>query len=143
MLCFFSTIGGFLFGYNTSVIAGTNLYIEEDFEDVTDFQKELIVSLTLLGAAIGSLLSGTFADKFGRKPAIYLADLLFIAGSLIMAFCPSIDVLIAGRFIVGLGVGIVATVIPVYLAEISEPSIRGSIVNLNSMCICFGQVGAL
>ena len=80
ILCFFSTIGGILFGYNTSVIAGSNLYIEEDFEDVTDFQKELVVSLALLGAAVGALFSGPFSDRFGRKIAIYMADLLFIAG---------------------------------------------------------------
>ena len=79
-------IGGFLFGYNTSVVAGSNLYIEDDFDDVTDFQKELIVSSTLLAAAFGSLISGRLADRFGRKLVICLADFLFIAGGLVMAF---------------------------------------------------------
>ena len=79
-------LGGFLFGYNTSVISGSNLYIGDDFDDVTDFQKELVVSFALLGAAIGSLLSGRLADRFGRKPVIFLADFLLIAGALVMAF---------------------------------------------------------
>lgn len=79
-LIFFAAIGGFLFGYDTSVIAGANLYIDTSFPSVTNFQKELIVSMTLLGAAIGSLSGGPIADKFGRKVTIFVADFLFVSG---------------------------------------------------------------
>ena len=80
MLCSFSTIGGFLFGYDTSVIAGANLYISDSFDNVTDLDKEVVVSLTLLGAAIGSVFGGPLADQFGRKLTIFVADVLFTAG---------------------------------------------------------------
>jgi SP family myo-inositol transporter-like MFS transporter 13 len=142
-MVFFAAIGGFLFGYDTSVIAGANLYIDEDFPKVTNFQKELIVSMTLLGAAIGSLTGGPTADKFGRKFTIFVADVMFTGGCACMAFAPSIPVLIIGRFIVGLGVGIAAMVVPVYLAEVAPRSIRGTIVNLNVVFIATGQFLAL
>ena len=79
-MIFFATIGGFLFGYDTSVIAGANLYVKDDFTHITNFQKELVVSMTLLGAALGSISGGPFSDKFGRKWTIFIADILFVAG---------------------------------------------------------------
>jgi len=142
-MIFFAAIGGFLFGYDTSVIAGANLYIDNDFPGVTDFQKELIVSMTLLGAAFGSLSGGSIADKFGRKPTIFVADFLFTIGCVVMAFTPSIAILIVGRFIVGLGVGVAAMVVPVYLSEVSPKKVRGIIVNLNVVFIALGQFIAL
>ena len=65
----------------------------------------MIVSIALLGAAIGALLSGNLSDKIGRKKVIIIADLVFAAGSIIMAVAPSIGWLIMGRFIIGVGVG--------------------------------------
>lgn len=97
----------------------------------------------MLGAAFGSLLGGPIADKFGRKPTIFVADVLFTGGCLVMAFTPSIPVLIIGRFIVGLGVGVAAMVVPVYLAEVSPKKIRGMLVNLNVIFITLGQFLAL
>ena len=62
----------------------------------------------LIGAAVGSIFSGTLSDKIGRKPVILLADLLFTIGALLMAFAPSINFLMFGRVVIGLGVGIAA-----------------------------------
>mmetsp|Transcript_24675 Transcript_24675/g.21906 ORF Transcript_24675/g.21906 Transcript_24675/m.21906 type:complete len:124 (+) Transcript_24675:109-480(+) len=118
-MIFFATIGGFLFGYDTSVVAGANLYLEDTFTHITNFQKELVVSLTLLGAAFGSLSGGPIADKFGRKITIFIADLLFVSGCVVMALAPSVAILIVGRFIVGLGVGVAAMVVPVYISEVA------------------------
>jgi SP family myo-inositol transporter-like MFS transporter 13 len=75
--------------------------------------------LALLGAFIGSLFAGVLSDQIGRKPVIIISDFLFTAGSLIMAFAPEIYVLMIGRIIVGLGVGIASMVVPVYLSEVS------------------------
>ena len=63
------------------------------------------MSITMVGAAIGALFSGSISDKIGRKKVILLADLLFTAGSVIMAVAPTIPVLVTGRLVVGLGVG--------------------------------------
>ena len=133
----------FLFGYDTSVIAGANLYVENDFKNITTFDKSMIVSMALLGAAVGSLFGGPFADKFGRKLTIFAADIWFTGGWLLMAFSPSIAVLIVGRFVVGIGIGVAAMVVPVYLAEVAPINIRGAIVNLNVVFITGGQFLAL
>ena len=68
----------------------------------------MIVSLALAGAAVGSLFSGTLSDYYGRKLVIIIADVMFTLGSLLMCYAPSIKMLIAGRVIVGLGVGVAA-----------------------------------
>ena len=95
--------------------------------------------MALFGAAIGSLIGGSISDKYGRKPTIIISDILFMIGAVVMAFAPDVLVLMSGRFIVGLGVGIAAMVIPVYLAECSPKEIRGRIVTLNIISITVGQ----
>ena len=66
----------------------------------------MIVSIAMIGAAIGALFSGSISDKLGRKPVIIVADILFTVGSVIMAFAPSIPVLMIGRLTIGFGVGV-------------------------------------
>ena len=61
-----AALGGFLFGYDTGVIAGAQLYFSDDWPDITDSQIALIVSIALIGAAIGSLFSGSISDRIGR-----------------------------------------------------------------------------
>ena len=87
--------------------------------------------MTIVGGGIGSFFGGPISDKFGRKQTILFADVLFTVGSLIMAFTPSIFILVVGRFVVGLGVGTAAMVVPIYLAEIAPTSIRGALVASN------------
>lgn len=91
-----SAVGGFLFGYDTSVIAGANLYIDKDFPEITNLQKELIVSFTMFGAAIGSLTGGVFSDRYGRKPTIIIADIVFTLGALLMSLAGTLTLIIVG-----------------------------------------------
>ena len=86
------------------------------------------MSITILGAIFGSLISAPLADAHGRKLSIYLSDVFFLLGTILMALAPNLAVLIAGRLIVGLGIGIVAMIAPVYLAEMAPAHIRGGIV---------------
>ena len=101
-------VGGFLFGYDTGVISGAQLYFVNDFPDITEGQKSMIVSMALLGAAVGSFFAGTLSDFCGRKPVIMVADVMFTLGSFMMGYAATINQLIVGRVIVGLGVGIAA-----------------------------------
>lgn len=78
------------------------------------------------------------ADKIGRKVTILVADILFTVGALMMGLAPSINFLIAGRFIVGCGVGLAAMVVPVYLAESAPTEIRGKIVTINTLFLTGG-----
>ncbi|KAL6074259.1 Inositol transporter 1 [Balamuthia mandrillaris] len=138
-----AAIGGFLFGYDTGVISGALLLLEEDF-GLDDFEKEVVVSIALFGAIIGSFIGGPAADQWGRRPLIASASALFLVGSLLMGLTPSATQsmlwwLLVGRFVVGLGIGLAANVVPVYLSEISPMRFRGALITLNILCITVGQ----
>ncbi|KAH9727709.1 Inositol transporter 1 [Citrus sinensis] len=126
-------IGGLLFGYDTGVISGALLYIKDDFEAVnqSSFLQETIVSMALVGAIVGAASGGWINDAYGRKKATLLADVVFTAGAIIMAAAPDPYVLILGRLLVGLGVGIASVTAPVYIAEASPSEVRGGLVSTN------------
>lgn len=133
-----ASIGGFLFGYDTGIVSGAVLYLKNDFPDITTHQKELVVSLTQLGAFIACLYSGPLQDWLGRKKAILIADVMFTVGALMMAFAQSVTSLMLGRFVVGLGVGTASLVVPVYLSEVSPREVRGTVVAVDVMFITTG-----
>ncbi|XP_048496941.1 inositol transporter 1 isoform X2 [Beta vulgaris subsp. vulgaris] len=134
-------IAGLLFGYDTGVISGALLYIKDDFLEVKEssFLQETIVSMALVGAMIGSAGGGWLNDVYGRKKATLLADFVFTIGAIVMAVAPDPYVLIVGRFLVGLGVGLASVCAPVYIAEASPTEVRGGLVSTNVLMITFGQ----
>ncbi|XP_030463018.1 inositol transporter 1 [Syzygium oleosum] len=134
-------IGGLLFGYDTGVISGALLYIKDDFEAVKEssFLQETIVSMALVGAMIGAASGGWINDSYGRKNATLLADVVFAVGAVVMAAAPDPYVLIVGRLLVGLGVGVASVTAPVYIAEASPSEIRGGLVSTNVLMITGGQ----
>ncbi|KAK4754477.1 hypothetical protein SAY87_002581 [Trapa incisa] len=134
-------IGGLLFGYDTGVISGALLYIKDDFEAVrhSSFLQETIVSMALVGAIIGAASGGWINDAYGRKKATLVADVVFAAGAVVMAAAPDPYVLISGRLLVGLGVGVASVTAPVYIAEASPSEIRGGLVSTNVLMITGGQ----
>ncbi|XP_058722893.1 probable inositol transporter 2 [Vicia villosa] len=140
-LAFSAGIGGLLFGYDTGVISGALLYIRDDFKavDRKTWLQEAIVSTAIAGAIIGASVGGWMNDKLGRKISILVADTLFLLGSLVMAFAPSPAVLILGRVLVGIGVGMASMASPLYISETSPTRVRGALVSLNSFLITGGQ----
>ena len=116
------------------------MYFKDDFPDITDSQIALIVSIAMIGAAIGALFSGSISDKLGRKPVIIAADILFTVGAVIMAFAPSIGVLMLGRLVIGFGVGIASQIVPLYLSEVAPVEIRGKLVAFNVATITIAQL---
>lgn len=98
------------------------------------------MSVALLGALVGSLLAGSLSDWIGRKPVIIISDFVFILGSLQMALADSIAVLMVGRIIIGLAVGVASMVVPVYLSEISPIKVRGKIVSTFNVAVTMGQL---
>ena len=94
--------------------------------------------MALIVAAIGALFSGIVSDKIGRKKVIIFADCCFTFGAILQAVAPSIALLMVGRFIVGVGVGVASMIVPIYLAEIAPTEIRGKLVSLNNFMITFG-----
>jgi MFS transporter, SP family, sugar:H+ symporter len=134
---FFGALGGLLFGYDTGVISGALLFIPNSFK-LTPFTTGAIVAGLLLGAMVGSASAGRMADRMGRRRLIMIAAVVFTVGSLLAAVAPTVGILIAARFIIGLAVGAAALVVPLYLSEIAPAEIRGAITSLNQLMIVSG-----
>jgi len=137
----FAALGGLLFGYDTGVISGALIFIRTQFA-LTTFQQELVVSVVLVGAAIAALSGGRLADSFGRRAMLLVTALIFIAGALICAAAPSLNVLVIGRLIVGLGIGLATSTVPIYISEVSPPQTRGWQVSLFQLAITVGILAA-
>lgn len=137
-----SALSGLCLGYDTSVIAGASLYYT-DAIPMSDFGNEMIVSAAIIGGAIGSLTSGYFADKFGRKPTILVGDVFMLTGAGLMAGCWSYGSLFVGRLFAGYGFGSELMSCGVYLAEMAPHKIRGSIIGANIAFLVFGQFLAI
>ncbi|HZO79541.1 MAG TPA: sugar porter family MFS transporter [Solirubrobacteraceae bacterium] len=138
---FFGALGGLLFGYDTGVISGALLFIPNTFK-LTPFLEGAIVAALLLGAMIGAACAGRLSDRLGRRRLIIIAAIVFTGGALLAALAPTVAVLIAARFIIGLAVGSAALVVPLYLAEIAPAKIRGAITSLNQLMIVGGILAA-
>lgn len=132
-----ASLGGLLSGYDTGVISGALLFINESW-DLTDYIQGILVSSVLIGAVVGAATNGILADIFGRKKIIITTALIFILGSILCALAPNIYILILSRMLVGLAVGIVNFVVPLYLSEVSPKNLRGTIVSLYQWAITAG-----
>ena len=139
--CFMAAVGGFLFGYDIGVISGALLSIERDFQ-TSDFVAELITAGVLVGAMIGAGLGGVLADRLGRRRSNMTAGVVFAAGAVFLGFVPDTDWLIAGRVLIGIGVGIASVVGPLYISETSPAEKRGGRVSLFQFAIVFGILAA-
>ncbi len=132
-----TSLGGLLSGYDTGVISGALLFINESWT-LSDSLQGILVSSVLVGAVIGAATNGVLADIFGRKKIIIMTALIFIFGSIACAFAPSVIVLILSRLFVGFAVGIVNFVVPLYLSEVSPKHMRGTLVSLYQWAITAG-----
>jgi len=133
----FAGLGGLLFGYDTGVISGAELFFKNDFS-LSTFALEVIVSGVLAGAAVGALSGGRLADVFGRRPLLIATALIFAVGALVCAAASSPGILIFGRIVVGLGIGLSSGTVPVYISEVSTPDARGWTVSLFQLAITLG-----
>lgn len=103
-LSFFAAIGGFLFGYDTGVVSGAMLLLQPEFE-LDSVWEEMVVSATILFAAIFALVGGPLNDKIGRKAVTVLASLVFTGGAVLLGVAQNKVMLLAGRSILGVGIG--------------------------------------
>jgi MFS transporter, SP family, major inositol transporter len=134
-----STLGGLLFGYDTGVISGALLYMRADLHLTTLSTAVVVSSLLFPGAACGALLGGKLADALGRKGSLLTCAGLFLVGALICATAPNVVVMVAGRILLGFGVGAAAATCPLYLAEMAPAELRGRMVTINELMIVTGQ----
>jgi len=136
-----ASLGGFLFGYNTSVIAGALLFLTDDL-GLSTAQQELVVSTLLIGALLGALCSGFLTDSFGRKKTLFATVFLFFIGTLSLTFSSNVDELLIGRFLSGFGIGLASVAVPLYIAEMAPSENRGLYVSLNQLMITIGVLVA-
>ena len=137
IIAIIASLGGLLSGYDTGVISGALLFINETWI-LPDTLQGFLVSSVLIGAVIGAATNGILADIFGRKKIIMATAVIFILGSILCAFAPNVYVLILSRIFVGFAVGIVNFVVPLYLSEISPKNLRGTLVSLYQWAITAG-----
>ena len=130
-------LGGFLMGFDASVISGVVKFIEAEF-DLTKIQLGWAVSSLTLTATLAMLVSGPLSDRFGRKKILFVAAVLYAISAIASAFAPSFWFLVVARMIGGFGVGASLIIAPMYIAEISPPKMRGQMVSFNQLNIVIG-----
>ena len=132
-----AALGGMLFGYDTGVISGALLFIKKVFS-LSPFMQGAVVSSLLVGATVGALVAGPLSDRFGRRPVLISAAIIFIVGALLAALTPNAAILIVARFVLGLAVGTASLLVPLYIAEMAPADVRGALVNFNQLMITVG-----
>ncbi|PSK53824.1 High-affinity glucose transporter [Elsinoe australis] len=140
----FAALGSFLFGYDLAVIA--EVVASDDFtsrflQTSGSTRSGTVVALFTAGCFFGAFAAG-YTRRIGRRGVIFFACCIFVVGGIVQTAAVVIGMLYAGRFIAGLGVGLLTMIIPIFQAEISHRRIRGRITSLQQLFNAFGQVWA-
>ncbi|KAF8947867.1 hypothetical protein BGZ47_007535 [Haplosporangium gracile] len=136
----FATMGGMLFGFDISSmsgVVGTERYQNYFNHPSSSLQGGIVASMAA-GSFCGALLAGPLGDRISRKRTIMLAACIWIVGSIIQCVSVNVGMLIVGRIINGVAVGLASMIVPVYQAEIAPKNIRGRIVSLQQWAITWG-----
>ncbi|MTI21454.1 MFS transporter [Fulvivirga sp. RKSG066] len=132
-----ATLGGLLFGYDTGVIGGSQLYFTEYF-NFTKGEQGWAVSSALYGCLAGALIAGFLSAKYSRKYTLILSGLLFAISAWGSGIPESLTILVLFRILGGIGVGIASMTAPMYIAEVAPPKERGRLVSYYQLAIVIG-----
>ena len=130
-------LGGFLMGFDASVISGVVGFIELEFE-LTKIELGWSVSSLALTATFAMMVAGPISDRIGRRPVLKIASVLFAISAVASALAPDFLSLVLARMLGGLGVGAALIIAPMYIAEIAPAEIRGRLVSFNQLNIVIG-----
>ncbi|KAL2551855.1 Plastidic glucose transporter 4 [Forsythia ovata] len=137
-------LGAILFGYHLGVVNGALEYLAKDLGIAENAVLQgWVVSTLLAGATVGSFTGGSLADKFGRTKTFQLDAIPLAVGAFLCATAQSIETMIIGRLLAGIGIGISSAIVPLYISEISPTEIRGTLGSVNQLFICVGILAAL
>jgi SP family arabinose:H+ symporter-like MFS transporter len=132
-----AALGGLLFGFDIAIITGAGPFLMEHFH-LDDLGLGWAFSSLLFGCVLGSLVAGRFADRYGRRGILIWVAVLFALTSIATAVAPSFPLFLGARFAGGLAVGAASLISPMYVAEVSPPSVRGRMGALYQMSIITG-----
>lgn len=130
-------LGGFLLGFDASVISGVVKFIEPEF-NLTKIELGWAVSSITITAALGMIVAGPMSDKYGRRKLLKYAAILFTISAVGSALAGTFFWLIIFRMIGGVGVGAALIIAPMYIAEVAPPEKRGQLVSFNQLNIVIG-----
>jgi MFS transporter, SP family, arabinose:H+ symporter len=130
-------LGGFLFGFDTAVISGVEKQIQHLFQ-LSSSMHGFVISSALIGTVLGAIISGKPADKYGRKPVLFVIALLYVISAIGCAIASNVTSFTIFRFLGGIGVGASSAVAPMYIAEISPAKIRGRMTAMFQFNVIFG-----
>ena len=136
-----AALGGFLFGYDTTVISGTIAQVSQLFQ-LDALQQGWYVGCALIGSIVGVLFAGILSDKLGRKLTMVISAVLFSTSALGCAISADFTQLVIYRIIGGVGIGVVSIVSPLYISEVSVAQYRGRLVSLYQLAVTVGFLGA-
>ena len=142
-ICAVSAMGGLLFGYDWVVIGGAKPFYELYFGiSGSPVMQGVAMSTALIGCLVGAMVAGAAADRFGRKPLLTTAAVLFTVSAIATGLFNDFTLFNIARFIGGVGIGVASALSPMYIAEVSPAETRGRMVSLNQMTIVLGILAA-
>jgi len=136
-----ATIGGFMFGYDSGVINGTQSGLQAAF-DLGSLSLGINVGAILVGSAIGAFAAGRLSDAIGRRGVMLIGAVLFFASAILTGIADSSGVFIIGRIVGGLGVGAASVIAPVYISEVVPADRRGRLSSVQQVMIIIGLTGS-
>ncbi|OEL31957.1 D-xylose-proton symporter-like 2 [Dichanthelium oligosanthes] len=143
---FFPALGGLLYGYDIGATSGAAISLKSStfsgttWYNLSSVQTGLVVSGSLYGALIGSALAYTIADFLGRRKELILASISYLIGALLTAAAPNFAIMVVGRFLYGIGIGMAMHAAPMYIAETAPSQIRGMLISLKEFFIVLGML---
>ncbi|KAL6906305.1 hypothetical protein ACP4OV_003906 [Aristida adscensionis] len=142
----FPALGGLLYGYDIGATSGATISLKSStfsgttWYNLSSVQTGLVVSGSLYGALIGSVLAFTIADILGRRKELILASISYLIGALLTAATPNFPIMVVGRLLYGIGIGLAMHAAPMYIAETAPSQIRGMLISLKEFFIVLGML---
>ena len=136
-----ATIGGFLFGYDSGAVNGTQEGLRQTF-NLGDSGLGFTVGSLLIGCFIGAFLAGRLADLLGRRNVMILAAVLFLVAALVQGFAETQTIFVVARLLGGVAVGAASVLSPAYISEVAPASVRGRMTTIQQIMIITGLTGA-
>ena len=131
-ICLVAAMGGLLFGYDWVVIGGAKPFYELYFGiGDSPLLQGIAMTTALVGCLVGAMVAGAAADRYGRKPLLMTAAVLFTVSAIGTGLFNDFTLFNIARFVGGMGIGVASALSPMYIAEVSPAAIRGRLVSLN------------